>query len=159
MHDERMQRRRPSPIRPSAIRAVAAVTAAMLLLAACGTDEGGGGGGGGGNYTLHTLIINASTADAVVHYTGAAADDVTLPTCTAELIDFPLADPFTIEINGDTVLDSDADLPDGLPNEGQSDLIVELDVAADGTKSFDKVRPGSGLTKPSKAAYCPSLPG
>jgi hypothetical protein len=63
-----------------------------------------------------------------------------------------------IAIDGETVIDSDVDLPDGIPNDGESDLIVRIDVAKDGTLSFDEVRPGSGLQKPSRAGYCPSLP-
>ena len=155
-----MQRRRPGPIRSSVIRAVAALTATVVLLAACGGGAGPSAAGGG--YTLHTLIINASAADVVISYTGdVPADDITLPTCTAELLDFPLADPFSIAIDGEMVLDTAVEYPDGLPNsdQGGSDLIVELDVAKDGAKSVNgKVRPGSGLTQPSKAAYCPSLP-
>lgn len=158
MQEQRRQHRRTRLIRTSVIRAAAVLTAAVVLLAACGGDSGGSGAGTG--YTLHTLIVNASEVDVVISYTGTEpADDITLPTCTAELLDFPLADPFSIAIDGETVLDSEADLPDGLPNDGGSDLIVELDVAKDGTKSFDRVRPGSGLTKPGKASYCPSLPG
>ena len=64
----------------------------------------------------------------------------------------------TVAVNGETVIDSDADLPDGIPNNGESDLIVRVDVAKDGTTKFDKVRPGSGMQKPSRAGYCPGLP-
>jgi hypothetical protein len=155
MEEARMQRRRPRPIRASVWRAAAALTATVVLLAACGGDAGPSAGTTG--FTLHTLIVNASAADVTITYTGSA--DKKLLTCTAELIDYPLVDPFVLAIDGDTVIDTAVALPDGLPNAGQSDLIVEVDVAKDGKKTFDKVQPGSGLTKPSKAAYCPSLPG
>jgi hypothetical protein len=156
---EPVTERRPSrPTGFSFLRAAVALTAVAILLAACGGDAGPSGGGTG--YTLHTLIVNASPADVVVSYTGASpADDITLKTCSAELLDFPLGDPFVIDIDGETVIDTDIDLPDGLPNEGQSDLIVEIDISKDGAKSFDRVRPGSGLTKPGKSSYCPTLPG
>lgn len=150
-------RSRPGPSR-SILRATAALVASALLLAACGGD--GGGGDGASDFILHALIVNASDADATVTYTGVdPAEEVTQPSCTADIHNFPVADPFTIEVNGEVVLDSEADLPDGIPNDGESDLIVRVDVAKDGTTKFDKVRPGSDIGKPSKAAYCPSLPG
>ena len=141
----------------SILRAAAALAATAVLLAACGGD---GGGDGTSDFTLHALIVNASDADVDVTYTGVdPAEDVQQPSCTAEIHNFPIADPFTFEVDGETVLDSDADLPDGIPNDGESDLIVRIDIAKDGTAKFDKVRPGSDIGKPSKAAYCPSLPG
>jgi hypothetical protein len=154
MDEERTRRRQPRPIRPSIWRGAAALTATLVLLAACGGDAGASAAAT--RFKLHTLIVNASAADVTVAYTGSA--DKKLATCTAELIDYPLVDPFVLAIDGDTVIDS-ATLPNGLPNAGQSDLIVEVDIAKDGKKTFDKVQPGSGLTKPGKSAYCPSLPG
>ena len=146
--------RRPSR---SIWRATGALTATVLLLAACGGD--GGGGGTTAGTVLHALIVNASDAEVTVSYTGAEAEDTTQATCTADIHNFPLADPFTVSIDGETVLDSDVDLPDGIPNQGESDLIVRIDIAKDGTATFDRVRPGSDIGKPSKAAYCPTLPG
>ena len=156
MEELRTRRRGSRPIRFTIARAAAALTATVVLLAACGGDGGGGDTTGS---VLHALIVNASPADVTVSYTGAEpAEDVTQATCSADTHDYPLSDPFTIAIDGETVLDSDIDLPDGLPNFGESDLIVRIDVAQDGSLSFDRVRPGSGIQKPSKAAYCPQLP-
>jgi hypothetical protein len=159
MEEERMGRQRPGPIRSSIARAVAGLSVAAVLLAACG----GGGGGNGGNteHTVHTLVINASAADVTVTYVGAETIEEPLPTCKAALLDFPLADPFQILIDGETVIDTDIDLPDGLPNaiDGYSDLIVEVAIDKEGVATFDKIRPGGGLTKPSTAAFCPTLPG
>jgi len=150
-------RSRPGPSR-SILRAAAALAATAVLLVACGGDGGGDGATSGS--TLHALIVNASDADVTVTYTGTdPAEDVIQKTCTADIHNFPIADPFTFTIGDDVVIDSDADLPDGIPNDGESDLIVRIDIAQDGTASFDKVRPGSDIGKPSKAAYCPSLPG
>lgn len=141
----------------SILRATAALAATAVLLAACGGD---GGGDGTSDFTLHALIVNASDADVTVTYTGTdPAEEATQATCSADIHNFPIADPFTIEVDGQVVLDSDADLPEGIPNNGESDLIVRIDVAKDGTAKFDRVRPGSDIGKPSKAAYCPSLPG
>lgn len=134
---------------------MAALAATAVLLAACGGD---GGGDGASDFTLHALIVNASDADVTVTYTGAEAQDVTQATCSADIHNFPLSDPFTIAVDGETVLDSDADLPEGLPNQGESDLIVRVDIDKEGAATFDRVRPGSDIGKPSKAAYCPTLP-
>ena len=159
MGNMRTCRRRPRPIGFSLPRAAAALAATAILLAACGGDEGGNGNGGTG-WTLHVLVVNASAAEVTISYTGQEpAADQTQATCSADTHDFPVSDPFTIAIDGKTVIDSAADLPDGIPNQGESDLIVRVDVAQDGSATFDRVRPGSGLQKPSKAAYCPSLPG
>ena len=141
--------RRPSR---SVLRAAAALAATVLLLAACSGDGGDGVTAGA---VLHALIVNGSDADVTVSYTGADAADATQKTCSADIHNFPLADPFTVSIDGKTVIDSDVDLPDGIPNQGESDLIVRIDVAKDGTTKFDKVRPGSGMQKPAKTAYCP----
>ncbi len=161
MQEPRRVRHQPRSMRSATARAAGVLTATLVLLVACG---GGGGGGNGetGDNVVHTLIINASPDDVTVQYIGAEpGDDIPLPTCTAELLDFPLADPFQVIIDGTTVIDTDVDLPDGLPNaiDGYSDLIVEIAIDKDGVASFDRIRPGSGLTKPSKASYCASLPG
>jgi len=152
-----MQTSRPRPIRSTMVRAMAALTATALLVAACGGD--GGDGGATSGTVLHALIVNASDADVTVSYTGAEAADSTQATCSADIHNFPLADPFTVSIDGKAVVNSDVDLPDGIPNQGESDLIVRIDIAKDGTATHDKVRPGSDIGKPSKAAYCPTLPG
>ena len=134
---------------------MAALAATAVLLAACGGD---GGGNGATGKVLHALIVNGSAADVTVTYTGTDPEDITQATCTADIHDFPLHDPFTIAVDGETILDSDADLPEGLPNQGESDLIVAVTIDKEGAASFDRVRPGRGLSKPSKAAYCPTLP-
>lgn len=153
---EELRSPRRGSLRSTGLRTVAVLAAATVLLAACGGD----GGGNTGAHTLHVMVVNASDADVTISYTGAEpAEDETQATCSADTHDYPVSDPFVIAINGETVIDSDVDLPDGLPNDGESDLIVRVDVAKDGTLSFDSVRPGSGMQKPAKAAYCPSVPG
>jgi hypothetical protein len=154
MEDQRRRHRSRRPTQ-SLIRCAAAIVAVALLLAACGGDSTGDGG----SHTLHAMVVNASDADVTISYTGdEPAEDQTQATCSADTHDYPVSDPFVIAIDGETVIDSDVDLPDGIPNDGESDLIVRIDVAKDGTLSFDEVRPGSGLQKPSRAGYCPSLP-
>lgn len=150
-----MWQRRQRPIPFSVARVAAVLMATAILVAACGGDSGNGGAAA----VLHVMVVNASDADVTITYTGdEAAPDETQTTCSADTHDFKLSDPFTVAIDGTTVIDSDADLPDGIPNDGESDLIVRIDVAKDGTTKFDKVRPGSGMQKPSRAGYCPSLP-
>lgn len=141
-------------------RAAATLIATMVLLAACG--GGGNGNGGSTAHTLHMVVVNASAADVTVTYVGTdPSDDVIMLTCTAEQLDFPLSDPFQVLIDGTAVIETDIDLPDGLPNalDGYSDLIVTVTVPKEGEPTFDEIRPGSGLSKPSKSAYCPGLPG
>jgi hypothetical protein len=159
MEEERMGRQRRGPIRSSISRAVAGLSVAAVLLAACGGSNGGGNGGST-DHTVHALVINASAVDVTVTYVGAETIEEPLPTCKAALLDFPLADPFQILIDGETVIDTDIDLPDGLPNaiDGYSDLIVEVAIDKEGVATFDRIRPGGGLTKPSTAAFCPTLP-
>lgn len=155
MQKMRTWHRRPRPMGFTVLRAAAMLAATAILVAACGGDAGNGGVAS----VLHVLVVNASEADVTISYTGAEpAEDEIQATCSADTHDFPLSDPFTVAIDGKTVIDSDADLPDGIPNDGASDLIVRLDVAKDGTTKFDRVRPGSGMQKPSRAGYCPSLP-
>jgi hypothetical protein len=149
MAEVRNPRRRST--RSSILRTAAVLAAAALLLGACG-----GGSVDTGSHTLHVMVVNATDADVTIGYTGAEpAEDQTQKTCSADTHDYPVSDPFVISINGETVIDSDVDLPDGIPNDGESDLIVRIDVAKDGTATFDKVRPGSGMQKPAKTAYCP----
>ncbi len=151
-----------------------ALVAVALVLAACGGDGGGGGGGGGGTPAtlLHTLITNATDADVTIGYSrdGEPEPDQVVPTCTAALIDYPLSDPFQLFVDGVTVIDTFADLPEGLPNGGESDLIVQVNINKDGSVdligrqdqpvSVDQaVRPGRGMSKPSTSAFCPVLPG
>ncbi len=130
-----------------------------LLLAACG---GGGGGGGGGNTTakLHALIVNAGEEAAAVAYTDAdgAPTEASVDTCTAQVLEFPVTDPFQLSI-GDTVVVDSAQLPEGVPGGGESDLVVQVKVARDGTATFDSVRPGRSISIPARSSYCATLPG
>ncbi len=135
--------------------------AVALVLAACGGGDGGGGGGGPATAAkLHALIVNAAETDAAVTYTDASGTptDETVATCSAKVLDLPLTDPFTLAVDGSTIIDSN-ELAAGLPNGGTSDLVVQVKIARDGTASFDSVRPGRSVTPPARSAYCPTLPG
>ena len=140
-------------------RSLLLLAGVALILAACG---GGGGGGGGGTTTakLHALIVNAGEGDAAVTYTDADGlpTEATVPTCTAQVLEFPVTDPFSVSI-GDTVVVDSAQLPAGLPGAGETDLVVQVNVARDGTATFDSVRAGRSISIPARSAYCATLPG
>lgn len=131
----------------------------LLLLAACG---GGGGGGGGGDTAtvLHALVVNAMETDATVTYTdaGGTPTEQVVETCSAPVLEFPLSDPFQLAIDGTVLIDS-TQLPEGVPGFGESDIVVKIDIAKDGTAEFDEVRIGRTISPPARSAYCPSLPG
>lgn len=140
-------------------RPLLALAAVSLVVVACG----GGGGGGGGtdtDVTLRALVVNAAESDVAVTYTDAdgVPTEQTVETCTAPVLEFPLTDPFQLAIDGTVIVDS-AQLPEGLPGAGETDLVVKVDVAKDGTATFDSVRAGRSLSPPARSAYCPTLPG
>lgn len=130
----------------------------VLVLAACG----GGGSTGGGDATgstVHLLVVNKSADAATFTYTGAeAAPEASVESCKAILADYPLADPFTVAINGTVGFDS-ATLPDGLPNRGEGDMVLKMTVNNDGTVEFDDPAPGRRISPPGTTAICPTLPG
>lgn len=148
-----------------------AILAMAMLLVACGGDGGGGGGGGQGAVKLHALIVNASPDDVTIGYLGdgTAADDQVVPTCTAALIDFDLADPFQLTVDGTPAIDTEVDLPGGLPNDGESALVLQVNITKDGTVTLGEdpnhlgaenaLKPGRGYSTPSTASFCPTLPG
>jgi hypothetical protein len=133
-----------------------------VLVVACGgggSDGGGDGGGAETGGTVHLLVTNKSDADITVQYTGAEpAAEAPLEACTALLEDYPLADPFTVSIDGAVAFDS-ATLPEGLPNQGQGGIVLEITVDKEGTVSAKDPTPGRGIARPSRSAICPSLPG
>ena len=109
---------------------------------------------------IHVLVVNAKDADVKVTYTDAngSPSEQTAATCTAQVYDFPVSDPFTVAIDGSTVIDS-AQLANGMPGNGSQDLVVRVDVAKDGTTKYDDVRVGRNISVPARTAYCATLPG
>ena len=141
-------------------RSLLLVAGVALLLAACGGGGGGGGGGGTTTAKLRALVVNAGEGDAAVTYTDAdgVPTEATVPTCTAQVLEFPITDPFQVSIADTVVIDS-AQLPAGLPGAGETDLVVRVNVARDGTATFDSVRAGRSISIPARSAYCATLPG
>ncbi len=123
--------------------------AVALVLSACG-----GGGGGGGNQAateLQVMVINFSAKD-VTATSSTGGDPQTVKQCVAQLVTFPLADPFTFSIDNNAVIDS-AQLQGGVPGQGNSTVLAEVTVDKDGnakvTREAYAGRTG-GLAPPSK---------
>lgn len=127
----------------------------VLSLAACG---GGNGGGGNVNTKIHVLLVNHTSKDVnVTSSTGAplssSADQPPIKSCKSGIIDFALKDPFTISVDDKVVIDS-SQLPAGIPNQGQSDVVTQIDAKKDGTVVFDSVRVGGKISPPAELGIC-----
>jgi hypothetical protein len=152
-----MSRMVPWGRRPATRAGLLIVTAVLAVsLAACG--GGGGGGGGGSNTKIHVLLINHTQADVNVTSSSGAPlsssqDQPPIASCKSGIIDFPLTDPFTISVDGKVVIDS-TQLPAGIPNGGQSDVVTQIDANKDGSVVFDSVRVGSKISPPAELGIC-----
>ena len=151
----------------SPFRAVIAFAALALLTSACASG-GGGGGGGSTEHTLHVLVVNRdqSTDSHMLTYSGGAplADseyDETVESCTYAVVQYALEVPFQLMIDGVPAIVSD-ELPNGVPGEGESDLIASIDILADGTVTTPPADPPTGppvaagrdITGPSALGIC-----
>jgi hypothetical protein len=151
-----MSRMLPWGRRPATRAGLLAITVVLAVsLAACG---GGGGGGGNANTKIHVLLVNHTKADVnVTSSTGdplsSSADKPPIASCKSGIIDFSLSDPFTISVDGKVVIDS-TKLPAGVPNNGASDVVTEIDANKDGTVVFDSVRVGSKISPPAELGIC-----
>ncbi len=132
------------------------ITALLAVsLAACG---GGGGGGGNSGTKIHVLLVNHTQADVnITSSTGeplsSSADQPPIASCKSGIIDFTLSDPFTISVDGTVVIDS-TQLPAGIPNNGESDVVTQIDARKDGSVVFDSVRVGSKISPPAELGIC-----
>ena len=93
--------------------------------------------------------------DATISYTagGQAQPDITLTQCTAEIYDLPLADPFTVTINGAPALDSST-YAGGIPGNFESDVVAEIDIDSSGKTSVASLNLGSLISKPAALSIC-----
>jgi hypothetical protein len=141
----------PSPARsPLPIFAAPFAVVLIALIAGCG----GGGGGDNGNepLVLHLLVVNGSKQDATVGYTagGEAQPDKVLKTCTDEIYDLPVADPFTVTINGAPALQSSS-----FKFPLDSSLIAEVDIDTTGKVSVgEALAYGPVQGKPAADSIC-----
>jgi hypothetical protein len=147
---------------------VAVATALVLLMSGCVSGDGGGGGGGGdeSEFVLRVLMINAHTEAHTLSYSGGAPledspDGETAESCTAIIVAYGLEVPFELLVDGTPVMISD-ELPEGVPLDGQGDLIAVIDVLEDGTaqpsenqSSGGALEPGRQVGKPSAVSICP----
>ncbi len=139
-------------------RAVLLVVTAVLAvsLAACG--GGGGGGGGNLNTKIHVLLVNHTQNPVdVTSSSGSPLDSSQskppIASCKSGVIDFALSDPFTISVDGKVIIDS-TQLPAGIPNQGQSDVVTQIDANKDGSVVYDSVRVGSKISPPAELGIC-----
>ena len=121
----------------------------MVALAACG---GGGGGGGGGEpeIQLQVMLINLSKAPVTVSSTS-GGEAQTVEACDFDEVDFPLLDPFTLNIGDKPVIDSST-LAGGLPGGGEKFVLAEVTVQKDGSAAVTVppyVGRAGGLDRPS----------
>ena len=149
------------------VRAVAVAVALTLLMVGC-TSGGGGGGGGGGDtdYILHVLLVNRHTEAHTLSYSGGAPlasspDEETAESCRAIIVHYPVVVPFELMVDGVPVIISD-ELPEGVPADGETDMIATMEVQEDGTavpvigdsSQGSAVAPGRGLSKPASSGIC-----
>lgn len=145
---------------------VAVATVLALLMTACVSGDGGGGGNGEVDYVLRVLFVNAHTEPHTLSYSGGpplpdSEDGETAESCTAVIVDYALTVPFEILVDGVPVMISD-ELPEGVPLNGETDLIALIDVLEDGTaqpsqnlSSGSPLEPGRSVGKPSAVGICP----
>ena len=146
----------------------AVCTALMLVATACGGGGGGGGGGGDGTYTFRVLLVNRdeATESHVLSYSGGAPlanspDDETVESCTAAIVYYEVVVPFELLVDDVPVIISD-ELEFGVPEDGETNLIAEMEVRSDGTavpvigdsSGGREVAEGTGLSKPAALGIC-----
>lgn len=160
--------RTPPGPRRTVQRAVLVAVVAALLVTGCTSGGGGGGGGGNSDFTLYVLVVNRdeSTESHILSYTGGAPlassqDDETVESCAAAVVSYTVEVPFELLIDDVPVIISD-ELPDGVPHDGETDLIASIDILSDGTVTTPPADPpagppvaaGSGISKPAALGIC-----
>jgi hypothetical protein len=122
----------------------------MVALAACGGGGGGGGGGGEPEIQLQVMLINLSNAPVTVSSTS-GGEAQTVEACDFDEVDFPLLDPFTLNVADKPVIDSST-LAGGLPGGGEKFVLSEVTVQKDGSAEVTVapyVGRAGGLDRPS----------
>jgi len=153
-----------SPRRRASLGAVTLILGLSLVLAACGGGDGGDGNGANTDFHLTVLVVNKDqTASHALSYSGGAAlstseDDEDVESCTAAVVQYPLTLPFEVSIDGVVILNSDDQAQ--LPHDGESNLITNITVAADGTASAvpaeagDLIEAGNSISRPAALGIC-----
>ena len=112
------------------------------------------------------MVINAHSESHTLSYSGGAPldiseDEESVDTCSAIIVAYALEVPFELLIDGVPVMISD-ELPEGVPLNGEGDLIAIIDILEDGTaqpsenqSSGGALEPGRQVGKPSSNSICP----
>jgi hypothetical protein len=157
-------------MRPRPARFLACAVALALMAAGCTSGDGGGGGGGEGDsdYTLAVLLVNRDQGaeSHALSYSGGAPlanspDEETVASCAAIIVYYAVEVPFELLVDDIPVIISD-ELPDGVPQDGETDMIATMEVGEDGTavpvigdsSQGSSVAAGRGLTKPAALGIC-----
>jgi hypothetical protein len=141
--------------------------ALMLLMTSCASSNNGGGGGGSADYTLYVLLVNRDSAAAhTLSYSGGAPlasspDGETAEACTAITVRYAVVVPFEILVDDVPIIISD-ELENGVPADGETNMIATLDVLEDGTavpvigdsSQGSPVAAGTNLSKPAATGIC-----
>lgn len=151
------------------IRVVAVFAALTLLMTACTSGGGGGGGGGGGSsdYVLYVLLVNRDeNAPHTLSYSGGAPlasspDSETAESCKAVIVHYAVEVPFEVLVDDVPIVISD-ELPNGVPEDGETNMITQIDVQPDGTavsvigdsSGGSAVAAGTNLSKPAATGIC-----
>lgn len=156
-------RRRPRRF----IGPMAVAAALMLLMTSCaGSTNDGGGGGGESDYTLFVLLVNRDSEAHTLSYSGGAPladspDGETAESCTAIIVHYGVVVPFEILVDDVPIIISD-ELENGVPADGETNMIATLDVLEDGTavpvigdsSQGSAVAAGTNLSKPAATGIC-----
>jgi hypothetical protein len=139
----------------------------MLLMTSCaGSTNNGGGGGGDSDYTLFVLLVNRSDQEHVLSYSGGAPladspDGETAGPCSAIIVEYPVVVPFELLVDDVPIIISD-ELENGVPADGETNMIATMDVQEDGTavpvigdsSQGSAVAAGTSLSKPAATGIC-----
>jgi hypothetical protein len=142
-----------------------ALSLALVMTACVSGDGGGGGGDEETEYVLRVMMVNYHDQPHTLSYSGgeplaSSEDEPTAEACSAIIVDYALDVPFELLVDGIPVMISD-ELPEGVPQDGQTDLIAIIDVLEDGTaqpstdqSSGGALEPGRQVGKPAAVSIC-----
>jgi hypothetical protein len=145
---------------------VAVATALILLMTSCAGSTSDGGDGGDSDYTLFVLLVNRNDQEHTLSYSGGAPlpdspDAETAEPCSAIVVEYPVIVPFELLVDDVPIIISD-ELENGVPADGETNMIATIDVLEDGTavpvigdsSQGSAVAAGTSLSKPAATGIC-----